>query len=274
MSTDPQDTPPRRTRHEALASAKRWFSEPTHAVLYDSFQARYLDMVRTLFLEVALHELGHPPRRVLDIGCGPGDALNHLAQRLPEAELVGVDPEAEMVQRARERVGGRARVVQTTLEDFADEGRFDLILSYSNFRFWDAPAVALAKIAARLDPRGLAYIQDLHGDVDAALRAELLHTMDSPSLEEFMAAQLDSAHPLAEVRQFIEAARLSRWTLKVGGLAGHPQWSREAFSLIQYNDRISQLIFQLPTSALRSPRGSESVFHLFIRGEEAVDGAE
>lgn len=43
------------------------------------------------------------PRRVVDLGCGPGHLTGLLAARWPEAELTALDSSAEMVEAARER---------------------------------------------------------------------------------------------------------------------------------------------------------------------------
>ncbi|WP_197382909.1 trans-aconitate 2-methyltransferase [Mycolicibacterium mengxianglii] len=43
------------------------------------------------------------PRRVVDLGCGPGNLTQTLAQRWPDAALEAVDDSPEMVAAARER---------------------------------------------------------------------------------------------------------------------------------------------------------------------------
>jgi trans-aconitate 2-methyltransferase len=43
------------------------------------------------------------PRRVVDLGCGPGHLTALLATRWPDAEVVALDSSAEMVAAARER---------------------------------------------------------------------------------------------------------------------------------------------------------------------------
>jgi SAM-dependent methyltransferase len=77
----------------------------------------------------------HRPSRILDIGCGSGHHLTHLLRALPEAEGVGVEPEAAAAALARgtfERSGlaQRAEVVEADVRETLGPGlgTFDLVL--------------------------------------------------------------------------------------------------------------------------------------------------
>lgn len=68
-------------------------------------------------------------KRVVEFGCGSGGALEKVREKLPGAELVGVDPDAGALERARERLGGGVELVRSTAQD-ADlgPGSFDAAL--------------------------------------------------------------------------------------------------------------------------------------------------
>ena len=57
-------------------------------------------------VEAALATLDGPVETALDVGTGTGSAALLIAERFPEARVVGVDIAPEMVERAREKAGG------------------------------------------------------------------------------------------------------------------------------------------------------------------------
>ena len=87
------------------------------------------DDVATAFVA---YEAAPSARRVLDLGCGLGSVLLLLASRLPDAELVGVEAQAqsfELLSRnvAHNALGGRVAIVHGDLRDVSPEGPFDLV---------------------------------------------------------------------------------------------------------------------------------------------------
>jgi SAM-dependent methyltransferase len=100
--------------------------------------------------ERGLGALREPPRRVLDLGTGTGVAAFTVARRFPEAEVVGVDFAAAMVDEARrltppelrERV--RFEVADAAELPFAD-GAFDLVTLANMIPFFDELARVVAQ---------------------------------------------------------------------------------------------------------------------------------
>lgn len=53
------------------------------------------------FTDLMTRVVADLPRRVVDLGCGPGNLTRDLARRWPQAEVEGWDSSAEMIERAR-----------------------------------------------------------------------------------------------------------------------------------------------------------------------------
>jgi SAM-dependent methyltransferase len=102
-------------------------------------------------LVAALERVATPPARILDIGTGTGAAAFALAARYPDAEVIGIDISAPMIDQARANTAGQSNQVRFVMADIADfepDERFDLITMLNVPPFFE-PVVAL------LNPGGL-----------------------------------------------------------------------------------------------------------------------
>ena len=61
------------------------------------------------------------PRRVIDLGCGPGNSTELLIERYPQAEVIGLDSSPDMLRQARERLPG-CRFLEADLAHLAPAG--------------------------------------------------------------------------------------------------------------------------------------------------------
>jgi SAM-dependent methyltransferase len=100
-------------------------------------------------LEEALAAVEPPPRRVLDLGTGPGAAAFLAARRFPDAEVVGADLSERMLAEARANIppelAGRMRfeAADGAQLPFEDEA-FDLVVLANMIPFFDELARAVA----------------------------------------------------------------------------------------------------------------------------------
>jgi len=74
-------------------------AEPTHAWDPDRYLT-FADERGRPFLDLVGRIGARSPATVVDLGCGPGNLTMLLAQRWPEASIVGIDSSAEMVAAA------------------------------------------------------------------------------------------------------------------------------------------------------------------------------
>ncbi len=120
---------------------------------FDSVAAGWDERVRSdsaeylVPLQAALDRLPARPARILDIGTGTGAAAFELADRYPDAEVVGIDVSAEMVAQAGARaadLSSRAHFLLADIASFEEEEGFDLITMLNMPPFFDR-VVALLK---------------------------------------------------------------------------------------------------------------------------------
>lgn len=125
-------------------------------------------------IEAGLDALASPPRRVLDLGTGTGAVARVVAERFPEAEIVGADMAPQMIEEAR-RVTDSPRITYQVADaqklPFAD-GAFDLVTLGNMIPFFD-------ELARVVKPGGRMLIAYSAGDEtpiyvpNDRLRAEL-----------------------------------------------------------------------------------------------------
>jgi len=106
-----------------------------------------------------------PGQRLLDVGCGLGDAALSLAEDLGAAgELVGVDASAAMIAGARGRADGARCQVRFAVGDALalDEStsRFDAVRSERCLQWLTDPEAAVAEMARVVRPGGLVSLLD------------------------------------------------------------------------------------------------------------------
>ncbi|RNL83033.1 class I SAM-dependent methyltransferase [Halostreptopolyspora alba] len=112
------------------------------------------------YVRRALDELGDlDPRRILDIGSGPGVAACELATRFPRADVTAVDGTPELLARAERRaerldVGLRTRAADLP-EGLTDLGRADLVWAGQFVHHTGDQQGTLDQLAGVLEPGGV-----------------------------------------------------------------------------------------------------------------------
>ena len=123
--------------------------------LYLRFAAERTQPCRDLAARIALEN----PRRVIDLGCGPGNSTEVLAARWPRTELAGLDSSAEMIARARSLHPGW----QWLAGDIADwthgEDRFDVVFSNAAMQWVPDHQSVFPRLMARVAPDGALAVQ-------------------------------------------------------------------------------------------------------------------
>jgi len=107
-------------------------------------------------------------RRGLDVGCGPGQFTILVAERLPSAELWGIDLAPTMIELARQHATESAagNRVHFQVADVAalpfPENHFDAVSSSGSIKHWPDPVAGLREIHRVLVPGGRAFIGEMN----------------------------------------------------------------------------------------------------------------
>lgn len=95
--------------------------------------------------------------RVVDLGCGTGELTRHLADSLPDSEVLGLDSSPQMLERSQEyaRLGLRFELGNQTELD----GEWDLIISNAALQWSDNHEKLIPHLFSHLAPGGQIAVQ-------------------------------------------------------------------------------------------------------------------
>jgi trans-aconitate 2-methyltransferase len=97
------------------------------------------------------------PRRVVDLGCGPGNSTALLLERWPEARLTGVDSSSEMLERARHDLPG-LEWLQADAGSF-DPGAVDVLFSNALLQWLPEHERLVPRLFGAVRPGGALAVQ-------------------------------------------------------------------------------------------------------------------
>jgi SAM-dependent methyltransferase len=127
--------------------------------------------------------------RVIDVGAGTGTGTLALARQLPDAEVIAVDVDEEMLKHIQDKaracgLGDRIRTIQADLDEAWPDGlkQADLVWAANSLHHMGDPARAAAQIYQMLRPGGLLAATELESfprfltDPSGAALEERIHT--------------------------------------------------------------------------------------------------
>ncbi len=129
--------------------------------------ARYLayaDERGRAFVELLARVEHDDPGEVVDLGCGPGNLTDLLADRWPDARVTGLDSSAEMIAAARDR-GSRVEYDVVDLREWRPERPVDVLVSNATLQWVPEHLELLPRLVAALAPGGVLAFQ-VPGNLD------------------------------------------------------------------------------------------------------------
>jgi SAM-dependent methyltransferase len=102
--------------------------------------------------------------KVLDVGCGPGTITADLADRVPQGHVTGIDFAQEIIEQAKQTVGGRTNLDFATGDVYAldyPDGSFDVVHAHQVLQHLGDPVRALREMRRVTKPGGLIAARDV-----------------------------------------------------------------------------------------------------------------
>lgn len=134
-------------------------------------QNAFRDVVAGTFDELAGQLID--ARKLLDVGCGPGQFSIMAAERLPQAEVVGIDLAPTMIELARGHAA-QSPAAKRLHFDVGDamalpfpDASFDAAMSSGSIKQWPDAVGGLREIHRVLAPGGRAYILEINREAPA-----------------------------------------------------------------------------------------------------------
>ena len=226
--------------------------------LYRQFEDERTRPARELLARVPLASAA----RVYDLGCGPGNSTELLAERFPGAAIVGTDNSEAMLVSARKRLPGCSFEL-SDIATWQPEAAPDLIYANAALQWVGGHETLLPRLFARLAPGGVLAVQmpdnrdepthrlmrevaalapwsALIGDA-ASVRTKILsltayYDLLAPGAAEIDVWRTAYQHPMESAAKIVEWVRGTGLKPFVDPL---PDAQRESF-LAEYESRIAQ----------------------------------
>lgn len=99
------------------------------------------------------------PKRIIDIGCGPGNSTAVLKERWPKADIYGLDGSENMLQRAKKDFPDAKWICKDAGGDLSSLGKFDIVFSNAALQWMPAHECLIPRLFDMLAEGGTLAVQ-------------------------------------------------------------------------------------------------------------------
>jgi len=145
------------------------------ADLYLQFASERTQPVFDLLNRIHLRQ----PRRIADLGCGPGNSTEALRRHWPESSVVGIDLSAEMIRKARQDYPAGTWMIGDATTWRADPP-VDLVFSNAMLQWVPHHAAVCRHLLDQIAPEGVLAVQ-VPAHYDSVLHREIIELSRDPA---------------------------------------------------------------------------------------------
>ena len=204
---------------------------------------RYADERLRPALDLMARIPAEAPRRIVDLGCGPGNVTALLKGRWPQAEVTGVDGSAAMLAKAA-GAAPECRFIEADIAAWTPDAPPDVIFSNAALHWLGGHRTLFPRLLSLLAPGGTLAVQmpAMHAEPLRALQHEI--AANGPWAD--LLVDIDSAPPILDPGAYWDlikprSASLDLWqTIYLHALQGEDavvQWATGT-SLRPFLDRL------------------------------------
>ncbi len=181
---------------------------------WDARQYLQFEAERTRPAADLLAQVGGAAKRVVDLGCGPGNSTELLIERFPQAEAIGVDSSDDMLAKARQRLPA-VRFEKCDVAEWRPDLTPDIIFANALMQWVPNHIEIMARLVEALAPGGRLAVQ-MPDNLDEPSHALMRETAALPPFAAKLAAAAAAREPIGAFEDYYaalapRAARLDLW---------------------------------------------------------------
>ena len=178
----------------------------TNPVRWDPLQyVRYGDERSRPFVELLARVDATSPSYVVDLGCGPGPLTRLLAERWPDARVLGVDSSPDMIASAQEHaIDGRLEFAAGDIATWQPDRPVDVLVANAALHWVPGHVDLIPRFAAALTPGGVFAFQ-VPDNFTEPSHTLLLDLRRSPRWRDRLGAGADRSAGVERPERYLEA---------------------------------------------------------------------
>lgn len=152
------------------------------------------------------------PKKILEVGCGPGLLLKELSKKYPEAEIFGIDIQESALKLARENNKKSIIFKIAKAEDLPFHDRFfDLVISKDSFHEYSNAEKALSEMHRITKMNGIIYVKDIKRDVPMYLLRRVINP--KTVFEKLMFYSARASYTKDEMKKLLKRVNISNYVI-------------------------------------------------------------